>query len=838
MHEPREVVPLERAFLDVPDVSEDVHWLLRRFVNEDGVVLGWGLCRNGELGTGTRNNVITPFIIGGLDKPIRIGCSSMTSVWLGVRGAVLTMGGGMWGELGVPDPQVMPLLSCTEHGVPISTAQIDLRQFNWNEMIVDVKGGHAFFAALSSKGEVWGANDYAQCTPEVRGACCATPRKRRVAAERIVEVACGNYTVLALSERGEVYGWGYTLLLGEEESTWKTLPPNHLKRVIVDGEERGTVVQPVKIRSLSSKSISHIRMGPWHAFAFSSEGRAYSWGLGEGGRLGHGDEENVSLPKEVKGLKSAVVEVACGSFHTCLVTSSGLAYACGDNQGGQCGVPGEVIVTTFRQLDLPLRHKVISASCGRHHTLLLLETGEVVAYGTGLGVGVGLGHGLRMIRGVPIMDNYISLWLTSGSCHNFSLSLPKNLSMLILGLPHRGVHSAISVIGVKEGLLTAALGQGFSIILNRRGVCYAMGMGGWGQLGIDLSKVRDFTHDRVPVVRHATKITSLSSSAIVQVSAGICFSAALSDTQRVFTWGSNVYGQCGLGVSPIENPRIAEPQEIGWLADKMIVQVACGCFFALALSATGCVYSWGNIECCGVGDLPLPPEIPDNLVMESLGNDSTASILMPVEVPSLSNIVAVAAGAWHAMALNAAGEIYAWGIGACGRLGYGGEDDRITPVKVLLSAFATKIGCGPFGSYAITDEGKLYVWGANGRAQLSATGSRILLPTHVLDDVMEATLGKYFALVLTRSREFRFSGVMEHQKGVYVSESFNDLRNIPPELSRDNLSMEGCQGVRVFAGVEHAIVLVEKDPLPPAVVTELHYTLRDRPAQIIRRSAR
>nr|CCC91285.1 unnamed protein product [Trypanosoma congolense IL3000] len=217
------VVPLAIAFMDMHDATEEVRSLMHRFINEDGVVLGWGMCRNGELGTGTRNNIFTPLVVGGLDKPLRIGCSSMSSVWLGAHGSVVTMGGGLWGELGIPDPQTMPVITVTEQGVPISLSQIDLRQFNWNDMIVDVKGGHGFFAALSHKGEVllWGANNYAQCTPQVGSPSCTTPHKRFVTREKIVQVECGNYTVLALTETGDVYGWGYTLLLGEEESYWK-----------------------------------------------------------------------------------------------------------------------------------------------------------------------------------------------------------------------------------------------------------------------------------------------------------------------------------------------------------------------------------------------------------------------------------------------------------------------------------------------------------------------------------------------------------------------------------------------------------------------------------------
>ncbi|ORC87615.1 regulator of chromosome condensation [Trypanosoma theileri] len=829
--------PLGDLYMDL-DASEDVRHLLRRYIEGDGVLLGWGLCRDGELGTGARGNLITPLIIYTRDKPLRVGCSSLTSYWLGAHGTIFTMGSGSWGELGVDNPKMCPLVTCTENGLPIAVVQVELPAFSPENMLVDVQGGFAFVASLTVRGDVflWGANNYGQCTRMMEIKCCAIPQRLRIPGEKVIQVGCSNYGVLALTASGSIYGWGYIGLLGEERSIRSQVSSDSIKTVYNGNEPRITVIDPIRVNMLENKSIVSLRVGPWHAVAISSDGKAYSWGMGKNGRLGHGNEDNVMTPKLISTLGSNVVEASCGSFHTCFVTKDGSAFACGDNKGGQCGVVGEMMLTTCQRIYVPSTRKVISVFCGRHHTLLLLETGEVMAYGTGLGLGLGLGQGMRLVRGMSIIDNYTSLSISGGVCHNFSLAIPKNLVLVIIGLAHRGVPTALNVIALKDGMLCAALGNGFSILVNRRGCCYAFGLGGWGQLGMDLQGVKDATPDRVPVMRHAARIPYLSRTTITHVSAGVSFTLAVSEGQRVFAWGSNLYGQCGLGVNPKEYNRINEPQEITWLADKLIVQVACGCYFALALSATGEVYSWGMIECCGNGLEPLPSIVPKNIIMGPVGPESRASILLPAKISGLSNIVSIGAGAWHAVALNAIGEVFTWGLGSLGRLGLGFEEDRYTPTKITLRAFITRVGCGIFSSYAISDTGSLYVWGSNDKQHLSHAPGRLLHPTHVLDDVKEVAVGKYYMIALTRSGELRFTGTLEHDNGVYVSHSLQDTDTIPPMLTKGSMEVEGFRPLRVYGGAEHAFVLMEKDSIPPHVITSLHYALRDQPENIIKRS--
>jgi hypothetical protein len=57
-------------------------------------------------------------------------------------------------------------------------------------------------------------------------------------------------------------------------------------------------------------------------------------------------------------------------------------------------------------------------------------------------------------------------------------------------------------------------------------------------------------------------------------------------------------------------------------------------------------------------------------------------------VPGLTNIVAIAAGTYHSLALDASGVVYAWGYNGEGQIGDGTEISRDGPVAVFNGATA------------------------------------------------------------------------------------------------------------------------------------------------------
>ena len=59
---------------------------------------------------------------------------------------------------------------------------------------------------------------------------------------------------------------------------------------------------------------------------------------GDFGRLGHGDCNDVFIPRKIDALRGrAVVRVACGDTHTLAVTEAGELYTFGRNSNGQLG---------------------------------------------------------------------------------------------------------------------------------------------------------------------------------------------------------------------------------------------------------------------------------------------------------------------------------------------------------------------------------------------------------------------------------------------------------------------------------------------------------------------
>lgn len=81
---------------------------------------------------------------------------------------------------------------------------------------------------------------------------------------RVIQVACGDYHTLCLTDLGKIYVWGGSL---------------HKKRGDKSEDRKGQPnYQPSLIRSLESKFIIRIECGDFHSLALEDNGSVYSWG--------------------------------------------------------------------------------------------------------------------------------------------------------------------------------------------------------------------------------------------------------------------------------------------------------------------------------------------------------------------------------------------------------------------------------------------------------------------------------------------------------------------------------------------------------------------------------
>jgi hypothetical protein len=139
----------------------------------------------------------------------------------------------------------------------------------------------------------------------------------------------------------------------------------------------------------------------------------------------------------------------------------------------------------------------------------------------------------------------------------------------------------------------------------------------------------------------------------------------------VWTWGDDQNGQLADG-DGISRP---SPASIG-ISD--IVAVAAGGYHTLVLTSGGqvLVSGYNTYDQLGLGADPETDDPPG----------PPFRTLRPV--PGLTNIVAIAAGTYHSLALDASGVVYAWGYNGEGQIGDGTEISRDGPVAVFNGATA------------------------------------------------------------------------------------------------------------------------------------------------------
>lgn len=81
-----------------------------------------------------------------------------------------------------------------------------------------------------------------------------------------------------------------------------------------------------------------VHSGGKHALALTQDGKVFSWGQGEDGELGHGNRLSLDRPRPLEAFRSKRVrDIACGSAHSAAITSGGELYTWGLGQYGRLG---------------------------------------------------------------------------------------------------------------------------------------------------------------------------------------------------------------------------------------------------------------------------------------------------------------------------------------------------------------------------------------------------------------------------------------------------------------------------------------------------------------------
>lgn len=161
--------------------------------------------------------------------------------------------------------------------------------------------------ALSDKGKIfgWGNSEYGQLFMEGENQQVNIATEIGALKEfgHIVDIACGGCFCMVLNNTGHVYVWGYGILgLGPE----------------VNRIPRPTQIPPVLFGANvyeKNRKVVKIFCGMSHLAALTNTGDLYMWGCNKFGSLGLGNSKDQYFPLKVN-VGAQVKKVACGIDHT------------------------------------------------------------------------------------------------------------------------------------------------------------------------------------------------------------------------------------------------------------------------------------------------------------------------------------------------------------------------------------------------------------------------------------------------------------------------------------------------------------------------------------------
>jgi alpha-tubulin suppressor-like RCC1 family protein len=153
------------------------------------------------------------------------------------------------------------------------------------------------------------------------------------------------------------------------------------------------IFEPVMVTNLEHEEIVDVECGNCYTFFLTKDGRVLSAG---GNWVGQCGLSEVSLAEKIPTLVCIISDevpvikkIACGVYHTLLVSVDGSLYGCGVNKYGQLGfendIKSEDEYPMFLKLPLPFdaqRDAIIDIKCGTDYTLILTESGMLYAGGS------------------------------------------------------------------------------------------------------------------------------------------------------------------------------------------------------------------------------------------------------------------------------------------------------------------------------------------------------------------------------------------------------------------------------------------------------------------------
>lgn len=537
---------------------------------------------------------------------------------------------------------------------------------------------------------------------------------------------------------------------------------------------------PVTFRSIGSVTGARNLALPetgGHILVRTVDGAVWSWGSNAQGQLGVGDEKDRAAWSQVPGLDS-VTGIAAGAQHSLALRGDGTIWAWGANTEGQLG--NGTLASRTQPGVVPGLRDVVMIAAGQLFTVALRADGSVWAFGSNWnGILPGESRklvaspmqvkGLAGIEAVAVYGNIgyardsqgqVWAWGTDSKTASASARIVtgEDLATKSAELKRRfdqeepaplvdaqwlGNQLTARTVSVVDNTLTLTQDSARSeyqfdgVVLDAKaGWAVAVISADPATIEAQNAAAATMKANRALAAKGLLSTSGLSASGIQLQAIGSAIgtlrgyshhSLAVKADNSVISWGENSYGQLGDGTVHQRNAPVCVPI-------SGVLMVATGNDHSVALRSDLTVWTWGD----------------DNF--GQLGNGTTINTgrTVPIAVPGLTGVIAIAAGRYHTLALKQDGTVWAWGNNTLGQLGDGTTTNKQSPVQVPGLTGITAISAGDSHSVARKSDGTVYTWGLNNVGQLGdGTTTTRLSPVVVTGLVAQTiTSGTYHILAI------------------------------------------------------------------------------------------
>ncbi|KAG1699264.1 hypothetical protein DVH05_014181 [Phytophthora capsici] len=398
-------------------------------------LFGFGCGLDGRIGTTGDSNTTTPtpFSCRWL-HPLQLSCGKAHSAIVDVYSNLYCFGLGSNGQLGQGD-------DCLESSQePIRVPHLT----STSVQFVACGANHTLCMSVDGRVYAWGDNSFGQIGTGMK---TVQPVGSPFRVEKLVSVrgiaSGGNQSFILTKTNVLACGSNVAgqLGLGDriDRISFEHIPFFRKVYVAID-----LLSEPSNGVCSEAEDVE-LCCGMYHTLAVSG-GRLYSWGVGDDGRLGHGDHESRLIPTLITSLKSTqIATAACGGSHSGAVAVSGDVFMWGNGSLGQLGL-GKT-----RSRSVPTRVRVLQdagvahLSFGEWHSLALCRDGTLFAWGFGEEGQLGLPdedlEPTRRVALLPVVVHSLSgtgaTMISCGGSHTFVVTVQENRRQQIAQLHRR-----------------------------------------------------------------------------------------------------------------------------------------------------------------------------------------------------------------------------------------------------------------------------------------------------------------------------------------------------------------------------------------------------------------